>query len=108
MRQTLTLLGVLQRMAIRNTTPYAAPESARFEAIVLLELDQPEPTTASSSLRASVFDAQRPEHAAVHQARPGDRVEVVGHWHGLDSYDDSGNLVTVQVFWIERFRVVGG
>ncbi len=108
MRQTLTLLGVLQRMAIRNTTPYAAPESARFEAIVLLELDRPEPRTASSSLRASVFDAQRPEHAAVHQARPGDRVEVVGHWHGLEAWDRGGTLVPIQVFWIERFRLLGG
>ncbi len=48
------------------------------------------------------------QHEAVHQARTGDRVEIVGHWHGFDCWDPSGNLGAIQVFLVERFRVVGG
>jgi hypothetical protein len=34
-------------------------------------------------------------------------VEIVGHWHGFDGVDPDGNLVPIQLFYVERFRVVG-
>jgi len=106
MRQTLTLLGTLERLAIRNATPHAAPDAVRLEARLRLELDRPAAARSSRSVPGIVFDAQLPELEAVRQARPGDRVEVVGHWHGFDGVHPSGNLVTIHLFEIERFRVI--
>ena len=102
MRQTLTLLGVITSITIRGGQ---AP-NRRFEVQMLVREDYPE-TSSLFPVDAIAFDAQLPELAAVLEVLPGDRVEIVGHWHGFDSLRPSGAVETLQLFWVERFRVVG-
>ena len=119
MRQTLALVGVLQRVIVRNRSPWASLDSAYFEVELFLELDRPEGTPPTSWFHAQVacdyltevFVEERLANAravAARRARPGDRVEIVGAWSVCYCSDGRGHVGTARVFLVHRLRVIRG
>jgi hypothetical protein len=119
MSQTLALVGVLQRVIVRNRSPWASPESAYMEVDLFLELDRAEGTPASSWFHAlvacdyltEVFVEERLAKAravAARRARPGDRVEILGEWSVCYCSDGRGNVGTARLFLVDRLRVIRG
>ena len=110
MRQTLTLLGTIRGLSIHPGRVREAPrEIIRRLFDVHLFVQENYPGTSSlHRIEAAVRDAERPQHRAIFQARPGDRVELVGYWHRYTDLGWDGNLHTVHIFEVERFQVING
>ena len=107
MSQTLTLRGVLQSLLVRESHS-AAEDSVVLLAEMFVQFAPPDTTHSSPGFPAVVYDAQITEHEAVRQARPGDRVEIVGHWHDIVLWASLDTVETVSAVYVDGFRLVGG
>jgi hypothetical protein len=81
MRQTLTLLGTIRSMSIHPGSVRETPREIirrLFDVHLCVEENYPG-TSSRHRIEAALRDAERPQHRAIFQARPGDRVELVGY-----------------------------
>ena len=112
MRQTL--VGVLERIVVKNCSPWAGPCSTHYQVDLFLELDRPEGEPPSPWFHASVdcdyliavFAWISRPGVVARRARAGDRVEILGEWGVCYCADGRGNVGPARVFYARRLRVI--
>jgi hypothetical protein len=105
------LRDAVTRETVRETQGAAAPGKPGmrrlYAVFTIVRLDRQRTTGTAPTIRCILFDAHRPEHEALRKARPGDAVEVTGHWKLFQYRDRHGELVTLRQLVVHRVRVAG-